>query len=533
MPNWTDYTKKQQPSDNDLMMIEDVDANVNKRLEFSGLADWIVKKLKKNNVISGALKFKGSSAYASLPTNPEQNDYYYSPDGNGTDGAGYYAWNGTAWIFIGNNDKGVDSTFTVEGAAADSKAVGDKFAKVDRETASLKEDIDNIIQNVSNDSMWTIGGFSASTGIANTADNRMHTDFLTDSVISVKANEDYDVLIYGWDDKNNYLGYLVNDEWVSTGAIWKKEYNLKYLRQKFPNTKFKLSGRKSSNGTIDKALFYKGVIVKSYAIINQINKIFDNGEYQTSIYLSSLCSSQGQLPLKLILNCSDIDISDNFQGLTIKDDYIFTISHDSEGNGHVRLFSKQGELIRDIKTSTMVLHGISVVNLPDDRNILIASNDNNVRRFYTYDYKSNIWSAPTVFPAIDGYTAIGIGYIDSSRYLLVYSDLAVGNATIKSVVYNIKDGTTQERSTTRTKNTYVQDVTVDACVVYAQCNDGAGATTSGRLIMYGWTTGDIFGTIYHVNVGEVEGVAIEKESDGTYIYFIDNTRKLLYKAKMQ
>ena len=141
MPKWSEYTKKNQPSDNDIMMIEDKDANVNKLLTFSGLSDWIIEKLKKNNVISGALKFKGSSAYASLPTNPEQNDYYYSPDGNGTDGAGYYAWDGTAWIFIGNNDKGVDSTFTVEGAAADSKAVGDKFAKVDSETASLKEDL--------------------------------------------------------------------------------------------------------------------------------------------------------------------------------------------------------------------------------------------------------------------------------------------------------------------------------------------------------------------------------------------------------
>lgn len=142
MPKWSEYTKKNQPSDNDIMMIEDKDANANKLLTFSGLSDWIIEKLKKNNIISGALKFKGSSAYASLPTNPEQNDYYYSPDGNGTDGAGYYAWDGTAWIFIGNNDKGVDSTFTVEGAAADSKAVGDKFAKVDSETASLKEDID-------------------------------------------------------------------------------------------------------------------------------------------------------------------------------------------------------------------------------------------------------------------------------------------------------------------------------------------------------------------------------------------------------
>lgn len=148
MPKWSEYTKKNQPSDNDIMMIEDKDANTNKLLTFSGLSDWIVEKLKKNNVISGALKFKGSSAYASLPTNPEQNDYYYSPDGNGTDGAGYYAWNGTTWIFIGNNDKGVDSTFTVEGAAADSKAVGDKFAKVDSETASLKEDLGDLKNNL-------------------------------------------------------------------------------------------------------------------------------------------------------------------------------------------------------------------------------------------------------------------------------------------------------------------------------------------------------------------------------------------------
>lgn len=424
-----------------------------------------------------------------------------------------------------------DETFSIKGAFADSKAVGDKFAKVDSETASLKEDIDYVIQNVSDDSMWSVGGFSATTGIANTADNRMRTDFLADSIMSVKASENYDTLIYGWDDKGKYLGYLVDDKWATSGAIWVKEYNLDYLRQKFPNTKFKLCGRKHSNGTIDKALFYKGVIVKSYAIINQINKIFNSSDYQDSIFLSSLCSSQGQLPLKLILKCSDFGISDNFQGLTIKNNLIFTISHDSEGNGHVRIFSKQGELVKDIKSTTKVLHGISVVNLPDDRNILIASNDDN-RSFYTYDYKSNIWGTPTVFPVIDGYTAIGVGYIDSNRYLLVYSDLASGNAKIKSVVYNTNDGSIKERSTTQTKNTYIQDMTVSACVVYAQCNDGAGATTSGRLIIYGWTTGDIFGTIYHVNIGEVEGIAIEKESDGTYIYFVDNTRKLFYKAKM-
>lgn len=36
-----------------------------------------------------------------------------------------------------------DTTLSKEGGFADSKTVGDKFAKVDSETASLKEDIDN------------------------------------------------------------------------------------------------------------------------------------------------------------------------------------------------------------------------------------------------------------------------------------------------------------------------------------------------------------------------------------------------------
>lgn len=42
-----------------------------------------------------------------------------------------------------------DSTLSKEGGFADSKAVGDKFAKVDSETASLKEDLDKSKENIS------------------------------------------------------------------------------------------------------------------------------------------------------------------------------------------------------------------------------------------------------------------------------------------------------------------------------------------------------------------------------------------------
>ena len=41
-----------------------------------------------------------------------------------------------------------DATLSKEGGFADSKAVGDKFAKVDSETASLKEDLVNITNGV-------------------------------------------------------------------------------------------------------------------------------------------------------------------------------------------------------------------------------------------------------------------------------------------------------------------------------------------------------------------------------------------------
>lgn len=41
-----------------------------------------------------------------------------------------------------------DTTFSKEGGFADSKAVGDKFAKVDSETASLKKDLNEYVNNV-------------------------------------------------------------------------------------------------------------------------------------------------------------------------------------------------------------------------------------------------------------------------------------------------------------------------------------------------------------------------------------------------
>lgn len=45
MASWDSYTKKTTPADNDTLMIKDTAGGANKRTPFSGVWNWIVKKL--------------------------------------------------------------------------------------------------------------------------------------------------------------------------------------------------------------------------------------------------------------------------------------------------------------------------------------------------------------------------------------------------------------------------------------------------------------------------------------------------------
>ena len=134
------------------------------------------KKANKSDIVNG-LNFKGTTTYNALPiSDNDVGDFYYVTDGDGTNGEGNYAWNGTAWYFSGKttdfgdistkanvavnsaafeegklkvtkNDGAstetevIDSSLTKSGKAADAKITGDKISelkedKVDKPSAA-------------------------------------------------------------------------------------------------------------------------------------------------------------------------------------------------------------------------------------------------------------------------------------------------------------------------------------------------------------------------------------------------------------
>lgn len=135
------------------------------------------KKANKSDLVNG-LNYKGTTTYSALPTsNNNVGDFYYVTDGDGTNGAGNYAWNGTAWYFSGkttdfgdistkanaavNNaafEEGklkvtkndgtstetevIDSSLTKSGKAADAKITGDKIGELEEDLNSRSDNND-------------------------------------------------------------------------------------------------------------------------------------------------------------------------------------------------------------------------------------------------------------------------------------------------------------------------------------------------------------------------------------------------------
>lgn len=141
------------------------------------------KKANKSDIVNG-LNFKGTTTYSALPTSDNSvGDFYYVTDGDGTNGEGNYAWNGTAWYFSGKttdfgdistkantavNDAAfeegklkvtkndgtstetevIDSSLTKSGKAADAKITGDEIGQLKEDIATAENGISLVYKNV-------------------------------------------------------------------------------------------------------------------------------------------------------------------------------------------------------------------------------------------------------------------------------------------------------------------------------------------------------------------------------------------------
>lgn len=154
------------------------------------------KKANKSDIVSG-LNFKGTTTYSALPTsNNNIGDFYYVTDGDGTNGEGNYAWNGTAWYFSGkttdfgdistkantavNNadfEEGklkvtkndgtstetevVDSSLTKSGKAADAKITGDEIGQIKEDIDDLSNALKIVVPVIRNGSLGNPGNANA------------------------------------------------------------------------------------------------------------------------------------------------------------------------------------------------------------------------------------------------------------------------------------------------------------------------------------------------------------------------------------
>ena len=167
--------------------------------------------------IAGGLNFKGSCLYTSLPL-AQKNDYYYCSDGNGTDGPGYYIWNGIKWDYLYNFDKTVDNTLSINGAAADAKETGDQIA-------SLKEDIEYFQDDVTKafnatENLYNPHSFTNKKGIALTiADGTEYADSTTVNAITTGYFDTHEGDVwrfYRWNTaKDNIFGMEIRVHWFN------------------------------------------------------------------------------------------------------------------------------------------------------------------------------------------------------------------------------------------------------------------------------------------------------------------------------
>lgn len=178
-----------------------------------------------------------------------------------------------------------DETLSIPGAFADAKTVGNKFAKVNETTDSLKEDIANVGESVikqivepMKELTWVNGAIYSETqqdfnSKARAISDYIHYDSSATELITIKAGYRMYVVKY---IKNNEFVFVSNELIISTSVDY--NYTINYEPQYYyriqlghRDTSIDMDLSDVTNGIVFGDATYKKQVLKTYT--NEINSI--------------------------------------------------------------------------------------------------------------------------------------------------------------------------------------------------------------------------------------------------------------------